>query len=62
MVTFYLLMQVRKLEFLFADAIQKGCTAVITDGAITSNHCRATAVMARSLGMDVHLLLRSKQV
>ncbi|KAL5005385.1 hypothetical protein ScPMuIL_018841 [Solemya velum] len=50
--------KVRKLEFLFADAIQKGCKHVITCGGIQSNHCRAVAVAARQLGLQPHLLLR----
>jgi D-cysteine desulfhydrase len=32
----------RKLEFLLADAIDKGSDCVITVGGIQSNHCRAT--------------------
>lgn len=50
----------RKLEFLFADALQKGCDTVLTAGGIQSNHARATAVAARELGMDSHLFLNSK--
>jgi 1-aminocyclopropane-1-carboxylate deaminase/D-cysteine desulfhydrase-like pyridoxal-dependent ACC family enzyme len=34
--------KVRKLEFLLADAIQKGCDSVITIGGLQSNHCRST--------------------
>jgi 1-aminocyclopropane-1-carboxylate deaminase/D-cysteine desulfhydrase-like pyridoxal-dependent ACC family enzyme len=34
--------KVRKLEFLLADAIQKGCDSVVTIGGIQSNHCRST--------------------
>ncbi|EDO27428.1 predicted protein, partial [Nematostella vectensis] len=52
--------QVRKLEFLMADAIKKKCDTVITCGGIQSNHCRATAVAARELNMDCYLLLRHK--
>ncbi|XP_066267865.1 uncharacterized protein [Branchiostoma lanceolatum] len=51
--------KVRKLEFLMADAIDRGCEAVITCGGVQSNHCRATAVAARQLGLDIHLMLRS---
>ncbi|XP_077972381.1 uncharacterized protein LOC144411634 [Styela clava] len=53
--------KVRKLEFLLADAIQKGCGSVITCGALQSNHCRATAVAASQLGLETHLLLRSEE-
>ncbi len=38
----------RKLEFLLADALQKGCDTVITAGAAQSNHCRQTAAAAAS--------------
>ncbi|XP_019620388.1 PREDICTED: bifunctional D-cysteine desulfhydrase/1-aminocyclopropane-1-carboxylate deaminase, mitochondrial-like isoform X1 [Branchiostoma belcheri] len=51
--------KVRKLEFLMADAIDRGCGAIITCGGVQSNHCRATAVAARQLGLDIHLMLRS---
>ena len=34
--------QVRKLEFLMAEALEKGATAVITIGGTQSNHARAT--------------------
>ena len=40
-------MQVRKLEFLLAEAIAQGHDCVVTIGGIQSNHCRATAVAAR---------------
>ncbi|XP_022093834.1 bifunctional D-cysteine desulfhydrase/1-aminocyclopropane-1-carboxylate deaminase, mitochondrial-like isoform X2 [Acanthaster planci] len=49
----------RKLEFLLADAIHQGCSAVITCGSMQSNHCRATALAVRQLGLEPHLLLRS---
>jgi 1-aminocyclopropane-1-carboxylate deaminase/D-cysteine desulfhydrase-like pyridoxal-dependent ACC family enzyme len=45
--------QVRKLEFLMAEAIERGHDSVITIGGIQSNHCRATAVAARYLGLEV---------
>ncbi len=50
--------KVRKLAFLMAQAQAAGATAVLTTGGIQSNHCRATAVAARQLGMAPHLLLR----
>lgn len=52
--------KVRKLEFLLAEAQGQGCDVVITCGAVASNHCRATAVAARRLGMDSLLLLRGE--
>jgi len=50
--------KVRKLEFLLADALTKGHDSVITIGGIQSNHARATAVAARQLGLEPHLILR----
>jgi D-cysteine desulfhydrase len=52
--------KVRKLEFLFAAALDQGAKAVITCGGIQSNHCRATAVAARQLGLEPILLLRGE--
>ncbi|XP_071951158.1 uncharacterized protein [Antedon mediterranea] len=52
--------KVRKLEFLLAEAVEMKCNAVITCGAVLSNHCRTTAVAAGILGLEAHLLLRSK--
>ena len=50
--------KVRKLEFLLADAVERGCDSVVTIGGVQSNHCRATAVAARKLGLDPFLILR----
>ena len=54
--------QVRKLDFLMADALQQGCTSVIVCGDVQSNCCCATAICARALGMQVHLLLTTDEV
>ena len=51
--------KVRKLEFLLATALDTGATCVCTVGGIQSNHARATAVAARYLGLDAHLILRT---
>lgn len=51
--------KVRKLEFILGDAVAKGCDTVLTCGGVQSNHCRATALAARRLGLDCELLLRS---
>jgi D-cysteine desulfhydrase len=51
--------KIRKLEYLLADAQRAGATAVVTCGGLQSNHARATAVLARQLGMRPVLLLRS---
>ena len=50
--------KVRKLEFLLADALAKGCDTVITCGGLQSNHCRATAALCARLGLKCHLILR----
>ena len=36
----------RKLEFLVADALARGCDTLITVGAPQSNHCRLTLAAA----------------
>src|SRR5262249_11883505 len=50
--------KIRKLEFLLADALEKGADTVITCGGIQSNHARATALLAASLGLSAVLYLR----
>ena len=50
--------QIRKLEFLLADALHQGCDSVVTCGSIQSNHARTTAIAARQLGMKPHLILK----
>ena len=53
-------LKIRKLEFLVADALNRGCDNIITCGGIQSNHARATAVTAAQLGLKPHLVLRTK--
>ncbi len=43
--------KIRKLEFLLAEALQSGAKEVLTFGAAGSNHCLATAIYARKLGL-----------
>lgn len=50
----------RKLEFLMADAIQRGATDIITTGAVQSNHCRLTLSAAVTEGLTTHLLLHER--
>lgn len=50
--------KVRKLEFLLWDAKSKNCDCVITVGGEQSNHCRATAVATRQIGLEPYLVLR----
>src|SRR6185436_4498051 len=54
--------KIRKLEYLFADALGRGATTVVTCGGLQSNHARATAILARQLGLRAVLLLRSASV
>ncbi|CAH3107203.1 unnamed protein product [Porites lobata] len=53
--------KVRKLEFLLADALNKKCDTILTCGGTQSNHCRATALAAKQLGLDCYLFLRSSE-
>ena len=53
--------KVRKLEYLLADALDRGADTVITTGGVQSNHCRATAVTARKVGLEPYLLLRGDE-
>jgi D-cysteine desulfhydrase family pyridoxal phosphate-dependent enzyme len=48
----------RKLEFLIADAMQKGADTIITTGGVQSNHARITAAAAKRYGMRPILVLR----
>jgi len=54
--------KVRKLEFLLGKALKDECKAIITCGGIQSNHCRATSIAARELGMNSYLFLRSNKL
>jgi D-cysteine desulfhydrase len=49
--------KLRKLEFILADARARDCDAVVTFGAAGSNHALATAIYARSLGLQCHAVL-----
>jgi len=50
--------KLRKLEFLMAEALSGPYDCVLTAGGTQSNHARSTAVVARQLGMNPHLMLR----
>jgi D-cysteine desulfhydrase len=50
----------RKLEFLVADAIARGCDTLVTVGAVQSNHCRLTLAAAVKEGMKCRLLLEQR--
>ena len=51
----------RKLEFLIADALDRGCDLVITAGGPQSNHCRQTAAACAQVGLECHLVLGGEQ-
>ncbi|HWL85790.1 MAG TPA: pyridoxal-phosphate dependent enzyme, partial [Polyangiaceae bacterium] len=51
--------KLRKLEFLLGDALERRATCVITCGGIQSNHARATAIAAATLGLRCVLFLRA---
>ncbi|MCP4539596.1 MAG: D-cysteine desulfhydrase family protein [Chloroflexi bacterium] len=51
----------RKLEFLVADAMERGADTLITGGAAQSNHARQTAAAAAKLGLVCHLVLRGTE-
>lgn len=50
----------RKLEFLLGHARAEGADAVVTFGAVQSNHARQTAAACAVAGMPCHLLLVRK--
>lgn len=48
----------RKLEFLLGRTLADGAPAVVTTGALQSNHARQTAAACARLGLPCHLVLR----
>lgn len=50
----------RKLDFLLAEALESGATAVITQGATQSNHVRQTAALAAKLGLACFIFLEQR--
>ena len=54
--------KVRKLEFLLADAKQKGAQVVFTTGGAQSNHAMLTAAAAGKMGMKPILILKKRGV
>lgn len=51
--------KVRKLQFLLAEALEQSSDCVVTIGGEQSNHVRATALAARAVGLEPHLVLRT---
>ncbi len=50
----------RKLEFLIADARERGADTVVTHGAVQSNHVRQTAAAACRYGLQCKALLERR--
>lgn len=53
--------KIRKLQYVAKEALSQGAETLITCGGLQSNHCRATAAVARRLGLDVILCLRGSE-
>lgn len=51
--------KVRKLEYLVAEALAAGADALVTAGAIQSNHVRQTAAVAAQQGLECVALLEN---
>ena len=54
--------KVRKLEFLLADAKNKGAEIVFTTGGAQSNHAMLTAACCKKLGLTPILILKKRGV
>lgn len=54
--------KIRKLEFLLGEALVRGASAVLTCGAIQSNHARQTAAAAAKVGLECHLFLEDRGI
>ena len=51
--------QLRKAEFILADAMEKGSDCIVTYGGLQSNHARTMAVAAREVGLDSTLFIKT---
>ena len=49
--------KIRKLEFTLAHAIKLNKSQIVTVGALGSNHCLATAILAKKFGLKCSLIL-----
>lgn len=52
--------KIRKLEFIFYDAVSCRSDIILTCGGVGSNHCRAVAAIAARIGIDCELTLMGK--
>jgi len=50
----------RKLEFLMADALEKGADTIVTCGAVQSNHCRLTLAAAVKEGLKCQFVIEER--
>jgi D-cysteine desulfhydrase len=50
----------RKLDFSIARALELGAKALVTCGAVQSNHCRLTLAWAIREGLECHLVLEER--
>ncbi|MGB9861251.1 MAG: 1-aminocyclopropane-1-carboxylate deaminase/D-cysteine desulfhydrase [Candidatus Bipolaricaulaceae bacterium] len=53
--------KVRKLEYALAEAKELGATAIVTSGAVQSNHVRLTIACANRLGLRTFVVLRGEK-
>lgn len=53
--------KVRKLEYVMADALNKGAEVIITSGGVQTNHGRLTAAAAKKLGLKPVLILTGEE-
>jgi len=50
----------RKLEYVMAAALREGAKAIMTVGAVQSNHCRLTLAAAKREGLPCYLVLEER--
>lgn len=50
----------RKLEYVIAAALNDGAKAIMTVGAVQSNHCRLTLAAAKREGLDCYLVIEER--
>ena len=53
--------KIRKLQYLVQDAIDQGCTTLMTFGGVQSNHARQTAAVAARYGLKSVLIANLKE-
>lgn len=50
--------KIRKLQYAAKEALDERADTLVTCGGLQSNHCRATAALARRVGLEATLVLR----